>query len=126
MMNEVKRLHDLTDPIETYFVVDAMTGQDAANTAKAFNDALELTGVILTKADGDARGGAALSVREITGKPIKFIGMGEKIEALEPFHQDRIDSRILDMGDIFLGQGGVELLVGNRVNFVMEMFHCPV
>lgn len=100
MMNEVKRLHDLTDPIETYFVVDAMTGQDAANTAKAFNDALELTGVILTKADGDARGGAALSVREITGKPIKFIGMGEKIAALEPFHPDRIASRILDMGDI--------------------------
>lgn len=99
-MNEVKRLHDLTDPIETYFVVDAMTGQDAANTAKAFNDALELTGVILTKADGDARGGAALSVREITGKPIKFIGMGEKIAALEPFHPDRIASRILDMGDI--------------------------
>lgn len=100
MMNEVKRIHDLTDPIETYFVVDAMTGQDAANTAKAFNDALELTGVILTKADGDARGGAALSVREITGKPIKFIGMGEKIAALEPFHPDRIASRILDMGDI--------------------------
>lgn len=99
-MNEVKRIHDLTDPIETYFVVDAMTGQDAANTAKAFNDALELTGVILTKADGDARGGAALSVREITGKPIKFIGMGEKIAALEPFHPDRIASRILDMGDI--------------------------
>lgn len=77
-----------------------MTGQDAANTAKAFNDALALTGVILTKADGDARGGAALSVREVTGKPIKFIGMGEKIVALEPFHPDRIASRILDMGDI--------------------------
>ncbi len=100
MMDEVKRLHGLTDPIETFFVVDAMTGQDAANTAKAFNDALALTGVILTKADGDARGGAALSVREITGKPIKFIGMGEKIVALEPFHPDRIASRILDMGDI--------------------------
>lgn len=100
MMDEVKRLHALTDPIETLFVVDAMTGQDAANTAKAFNDALDLTGVILTKADGDARGGAALSVREITGKPIKFIGMGEKIVALEPFHPDRIASRILDMGDV--------------------------
>ena len=100
MMDEVKRLHGLTDPIETFFVVDAMTGQDAANTAKAFNDALALTGVILTKADGDARGGAALSVREITGKPSKFIGMGEKIVALEPFHPDRIASRILDMGDI--------------------------
>lgn len=100
MMDEVKQLHALTNPIETYFVVDAMTGQDAANTAKAFAQALPLTGVILTKADGDARGGAALSVREITGKPIKFIGMGEKIEALEPFHPDRIASRILDMGDL--------------------------
>lgn len=100
MMNEVKNLHAAVNPIETYFVVDAMTGQDAANTAKAFAEALPLTGVILTKADGDARGGAALSVREITGKPIKFIGMGEKIEALEPFHPDRIASRILDMGDL--------------------------
>lgn len=100
MMNEVKALYKLSDPIETLFVVDAMTGQDAANTAKAFNDALDLTGVILTKADGDARGGAALSVRQITGKPIKFIGMGEKIEALEPFFPDRIASRILDMGDL--------------------------
>jgi signal recognition particle subunit SRP54 len=77
-----------------------MTGQDAANTAKAFNDALPLTGVILTKADGDARGGAALSIREITGKPIKFIGIGEKTDALEPFHPDRIASRILGMGDV--------------------------
>lgn len=100
MMNEVKDLHKICDPVETLFVVDAMTGQDAANTAKAFSDALPLTGVILTKADGDARGGAALSVREITGKPIKFIGMGEKVEALEPFHPDRIASRILDMGDL--------------------------
>lgn len=100
MMNEVKDLHAAVNPIETYFVVDAMTGQDAANTAKAFAEALPLTGVILTKADGDARGGAALSVREITGRPIKFIGMGEKIEALEPFHPDRIASRILDMGDL--------------------------
>lgn len=100
MMNEVKRLHSLVDPVETLFTVDAMTGQDAANTAKAFGEALDLTGVILTKADGDARGGAALSVREITGKPIKFIGLGEKIVALEPFHPDRIASRILDMGDV--------------------------
>ncbi len=100
MMEEVKALHQLTEPTETLFVVDAMTGQDAANTAKAFSEALPLTGVILTKADGDARGGAALSVREITGKPIKFIGMGEKISALEPFHPDRIASRILDMGDL--------------------------
>ncbi|MGN0915155.1 MAG: signal recognition particle protein [Succinivibrio sp.] len=100
MMNEVKRLHGIVDPVETLFVVDAMTGQDAANTAKAFNDALALTGVVLTKADGDARGGAALSVREITGKPIKFIGMGEKIVSLEPFYPERIASRILDMGDV--------------------------
>ncbi|MGK0267869.1 MAG: signal recognition particle subunit SRP54, partial [Paraglaciecola sp.] len=88
------------NPIETLFVVDAMTGQDAANTAKAFNDALPLTGVVLTKADGDARGGAALSVRHITGKPIKFIGMGEKLDALEAFHPERIASRILGMGDV--------------------------
>lgn len=100
MMDEVKKLHAVVNPIETLFVVDAMTGQDAANTAKAFAEALPLTGVILTKADGDARGGAALSVREITGKPIKFIGMGEKVAALEPFHPDRIASRILDMGDL--------------------------
>lgn len=100
MMDEVKKLHAVVNPIETLFVVDAMTGQDAANTAKAFVEALPLTGVILTKADGDARGGAALSVREITGKPIKFIGMGEKVAALEPFHPDRIASRILDMGDL--------------------------
>lgn len=100
MMAEIKDLHAAINPIETLFVVDAMTGQDAANTAKAFNEALPLTGVVLTKADGDARGGAALSVRHITGKPIKFIGMGEKIDALELFHPDRIASRILDMGDV--------------------------
>ena len=100
MMGEIKDLHAAINPIETLFVVDAMTGQDAANTAKAFNDALPLTGVILTKADGDARGGAALSVRHITGKPIKFLGMGEKVDALEPFHPDRVASRILGMGDI--------------------------
>lgn len=100
MMGEIKALHAAVNPIETLFVVDAMTGQDAANTAKAFNEALPLTGVILTKADGDARGGAALSIRHITGKPIKFIGMGEKTDALEPFHPDRIASRILGMGDV--------------------------
>lgn len=100
MMDEIQKLHAYLNPVETLFVVDAMTGQDAANTAKAFSDALPLTGVILTKADGDARGGAALSVRYITGKPIKFLGMGEKIEALEPFHPDRIASRILGMGDV--------------------------
>jgi signal recognition particle subunit SRP54 len=100
MMAEIRRLHEVLNPIETLFVVDAMTGQDAANSAKAFNDALPLTGVILTKADGDARGGAALSVRQITGKPIKFIGMGEKSDALEPFYPDRVATRILGMGDL--------------------------
>jgi signal recognition particle subunit SRP54 len=100
MMGEIQALHNAINPIETLFVVDAMTGQDAANTAKAFNEALPLTGVILTKADGDARGGAALSVRHITGKPIKFIGMGEKLDALEAFHPERIASRILGMGDV--------------------------
>lgn len=100
MMDEMKALHAATQPIETLFVVDSMTGQDAANTAKAFNEALPLTGVILTKADGDSRGGAALSIRQITGKPIKFIGMGEKVDALEPFYPDRIASRILGMGDV--------------------------
>ncbi len=100
MMGEIKDLHAAVNPVETLFVVDAMTGQDAANTAKAFNEALPLTGIILTKADGDARGGAALSIRHITGKPIKFIGMGEKIDALDPFHPERIASRILGMGDV--------------------------
>ncbi len=100
MMAEIQDLHAAINPIETLFTVDAMTGQDAANTAKAFNDALPLTGIILTKTDGDARGGAALSIRHITGKPIKFMGVGEKIEALEPFHPDRIASRILGMGDV--------------------------
>ncbi|MBL0230765.1 MAG: signal recognition particle protein, partial [Moraxellaceae bacterium] len=100
MMAEIQQLHAAIKPIETLFVVDAMTGQDAANTAKAFNDALPLTGVILTKMDGDARGGAALSVRTITGKPVKFMGIGEKLEALEPFYPDRIAQRILGMGDV--------------------------
>ncbi len=100
MMDEIKELHAAVKPIETLFVVDAMTGQDAANTAKAFNEALPLTGVVLTKVDGDARGGAALSIRHITGKPIKFLGVGEKTDALEPFHPDRVASRILGMGDV--------------------------
>ena len=100
MMNEIKALHAAANPVETLFVVDAMLGQDAVNTAQAFNEALPLTGVILTKMDGDSRGGAALSVRQITGKPIKFIGVGEKITGLEPFHPDRIASRILGMGDV--------------------------
>ena len=100
MMEEVQKLHAALNPVETLFVVDSMTGQDAANTAKAFNDALPLTGVILTKTDGDARGGAALSVRQITGKPIKFLGRGEKLAALEAFHPERVASRILGMGDV--------------------------
>jgi len=100
MMGEIKRLHHAINPVETLFVVDSMTGQDAANTAKAFNEALELTGIILTKTDGDARGGAALSIRQITGKPIKFMGVGEKTDALETFHPERLASRILGMGDI--------------------------
>lgn len=100
MMGEIKRLHAAVNPAETLFVVDSMTGQDAANTSKAFNDTLPLTGVVLTKTDGDARGGAALSTRIITGKPIKFIGVGEKMSALEPFHPERIASRILGMGDV--------------------------
>ena len=100
MMDEIKALTAAVNPSETLFVVDSMTGQDAANTAKAFNDALPLTGVILTKTDGDARGGAALSVRAITGKPIKFLGRGEKLDALEPFHPERVAQRILGMGDV--------------------------
>jgi signal recognition particle subunit SRP54 len=100
MMDEVKALHAALKPIETLFVVDAMTGQDAANTAKAFSEALPLTGVILTKTDGDARGGAALSCRYITGRPVKYVGAGEKLDALEPFHPDRVVSRILGMGDV--------------------------
>ena len=100
MMAEIKQVHASINPIETLFVVDAMTGQDAANTAKAFNDALPLTGIVLAKTDGDARGGAALSTRTITGKPIKFLGSGEKTDALEVFHADRIASRILGMGDV--------------------------
>ena len=100
MMAEIQALHRAVEPVETLFVVDSMTGQDAANTAKAFADALPLTGVVLTKTDGDARGGAALSVRQITGKPIKFMGVGEKTTALEPFHPDRVAGRILGMGDV--------------------------
>ncbi len=100
MMQEIISLHQAVQPTETLFVVDSMSGQDAANSAKAFNEALPLTGVILTKTDGDARGGAALSVRHVTGKPIKFLGTGEKTTALEPFHPDRVASRILGMGDV--------------------------
>lgn len=100
MMDEIRRLHGALQPRETLFVIDSMMGQDAVATARAFDEALPLTGVVLTKADGDARGGAALSVRRVTGKPIKFLGTGEKSDALEPFHPDRIASRILGMGDV--------------------------
>jgi len=100
MMHEIRDLHAALKPIETLFVVDSMQGQDAVNTARAFSEALPLTGVILTKLDGDARGGAALSVRHVTGKPIKFAGVGEKLTGLEPFHPDRMASRILGMGDV--------------------------
>ncbi len=100
MMAEIKALHGVLNPIETLFVVDAMQGQDAVNTAKAFGETLPLTGIVLTKLDGDSRGGAALSVRHVTGKPIKFIGVSEKVDGLEPFHPDRMASRILGMGDV--------------------------
>jgi signal recognition particle subunit SRP54 len=100
LMAEIKALHAALNPIETLFVVDAMQGQDAVNTARAFGEALPLTGVVLTKLDGDARGGAALSVRQVTGRPIKFVGVGEKLNGLEPFHPERMASRILGMGDV--------------------------
>ena len=100
MMEEIQQLHAALKPIETLFVVDAMTGQDAVNTAKVFGEALPLTGIILTKLDGDARGGAALSVRHITGKPIKFVGVSEKMTGLEAFHPERMASRVLGMGDV--------------------------
>lgn len=100
MMAEIKQLHAAIKPVETLFVVDAMLGQDAVNTARSFNEALPLTGVVLTKLDGDARGGAALSVRHVTGKPVKFVGVGEKLSGLEAFHPERMASRVLGMGDI--------------------------
>lgn len=100
LMTEIQAVHSAVNPIETLFVVDSMTGQDAVNSAKAFDEALPLTGVVLTKTDGDARGGAALSLREVTGKPIKFLGVSEKIDGLEEFHPERVASRILGMGDV--------------------------
>jgi signal recognition particle subunit SRP54 len=100
MMQEIRQLHAVLNPVETLFVVDSMQGQDAVNVAKAFSQALPLTGIVLTKLDGDARGGAALSVRHVTGAPIKFVGVSEKMDGLEPFHPERIASRILGMGDI--------------------------
>ncbi len=119
MMQEITALHTELKPIETLFVVDAMLGQDAVNTARAFNDALPLTGVVLTKLDGDSRGGAALSVRHITGKPIKFVGVGEKLDGLEVFHPDRMANRILGMGDILAlveeAQRGVDVQAAQKL-----------
>ncbi|MDR5780355.1 signal recognition particle protein [Caballeronia sp. LZ065] len=119
MMKEISELHELLKPAETLFVVDAMLGQDAVNTAKAFNDALPLTGVVLTKLDGDSRGGAALSVRNVTGKPIKFVGVAEKLDGLEVFHPDRMANRILGMGDILAlveeAQRGVDTAAAQKL-----------
>lgn len=119
MMKEISELHGLLKPAETLFVVDAMLGQDAVNTAKAFNDALPLTGVVLTKLDGDSRGGAALSVRHVTGKPIKFVGVAEKLDGLEVFHPDRMANRILGMGDILAlveeAQRGVDTAAAQKL-----------
>ena len=119
MMEEIRALHAVANPIETLFVVDSMLGQDAVNTAKAFHDALPLTGIVLTKLDGDARGGAALSVRHITGAPIKFSGIGEKLSGLEVFHPERMAGRILGMGDILSlveeAQKGMDLDVAKKV-----------
>ncbi|AOJ61559.1 signal recognition particle [Burkholderia ubonensis] len=119
MMQEIAALHATLKPAETLFVVDAMLGQDAVNTAKAFNDALPLTGVVLTKLDGDSRGGAALSVRHITGKPIKFVGVAEKLDGLEIFHPDRMANRILGMGDILAlveeAQRGVDVQAAQKL-----------
>ncbi len=119
MMAEIQALHTALKPVETLFVVDAMQGQDAVNVARAFNEALPLTGVVLTKLDGDARGGAALSVRQVTGKPLKFIGVGEKPNGLEPFHPERMAQRILGMGDVLSlieqAQGAVDLAEAKKL-----------
>ena len=119
MMTEIKALHATVLPAETLFVVDAMAGQDAIQTAKAFGEALPLTGIVLTKLDGDSRGGAALSVRHVTGKPIKFVGVGEKLAALETFHPERMASRILGMGDIVAlveeAQRGVDMAEAEKL-----------
>jgi signal recognition particle subunit SRP54 len=119
MMQEIAALHRELKPAETLFVVDAMLGQDAVNTAKAFSDALPLTGVVLTKLDGDSRGGAALSVRHVTGKPIKFVGVAEKLDGLEVFYPDRMANRILGMGDILAlveeAQRGVDVQAAQKL-----------
>ena len=123
MMREIALLHAALNPVETMFVVDAMTGQDAANTAKAFHDRLALTGVILTKADGDSRGGAVLSVRAVTGAPVKFIGVGEKLDRLEVFHPDRIAARLLGQGDMLglIEQAGRSLDAGKAAQFADKL-----
>ena len=119
MMNEIRSLHAALKPVETLFVVDAMQGQDAVNVAKAFNETLPLTGIVLTKLDGDSRGGAALSVSQVTGKPLKFIGVGEKPTGLEPFHPERMAQRILGMGDVLSlieqAQGSVDLAEAKKL-----------
>lgn len=123
MMQEISELHQAIKPIETLFVVDAMLGQDAVNTAKSFNDALPLTGVVLTKLDGDARGGAALSVRHVTGKPLKFTGVGEKLSGLESFHPERMASRILGMGDVLslIEEARKEVDEGKALEFAKKL-----
>ena len=138
MMEEIRALHAAVNPIETLFVVDAMQGQDAVNTARAFNDTLPLTGIILTKLDGDSRGGAALSVRHITGKPIKFVGVGEKLTGLEIFHPERMASRVLGMGDVLSlieeAQRGVDHVEAKKLadkvksgkNFDLEDFKAQI
>lgn len=138
MMDEIRALHAALNPIETLFVVDAMQGQDAVNTARAFNDTLPLTGIILTKLDGDSRGGAALSVRHITGKPIKFVGVGEKLTGLEAFHPERMASRVLGMGDVLSlieeAQRGVDHAAAKKLadkvksgkNFDLEDFRAQI
>ncbi len=138
MMKEIQALHATIKPVETLFVVDAMQGQDAVNVARAFNEALPLTGVVLTKLDGDARGGAALSVRQITGKPLKFVGVGEKPDGLEPFHPERMAQRILGMGDVLSlieqAQASVDLAEAKKLadkvkqgkNFDLEDFKSQI
>lgn len=138
MMKEIQALHAAVKPVETLFVVDAMQGQDAVNVARAFNEALPLTGVVLTKLDGDARGGAALSVRQVTGKPLKFIGVGEKPDGLEPFHPERMAQRILGMGDVLSlieqAQASVDLAEAKKLadkvkqgkNFDLEDFKSQI
>jgi len=120
LMNEVGAVKAAVDPREILFVADAMTGQDSVNVARNFNEKLQIDGVILTKLDGDARGGAALSIRSVTGKPIKFIGVGEKLDALEAFHPDRMASRILGMGDILTFVEKAEAMIDEKKALELE------